>query len=197
MAPTYGDPTARSSAARTKFRDVLSSLRWTRRPGPAVPAASVRPVRAGNLQAMPDAKNWVLTGSPENFAVTRERGFTLIGCKERRRRQAEAMEVGDRVIFYLTRVAAFGAAVRVTSTVFEDRTPLWPASDLYPWRLRTQPEIVLPDEAWLPAEAVKDELEHVRKWPAEHWRLAFQGQLRTVSEHDARVLLDAFAHVPA
>ena len=50
------------------------------------------------------------------------------------------------------------------------------------------------DEAdWLPAEAVRFDLEHIRKWPAEHWTLAFQGQLRTVSEHDARVLLDAMA----
>ena len=50
------------------------------------------------------------------------------------------------------------------------------------------------------AEAVKDDLEHVRKWPAEHWRLAFQGQLRAVSEHDADVLLAALraaAGVPA
>ena len=28
----------------------------------------------------------------------------------------------------------------------------------------------------------------MRKWPAEHWTLAFQGQLRTVSEADARLL---------
>ena len=52
----------------------------------------------------------------------------------------------------------------------------------------------------LPAEAVKDDLEHVRKWPAEHWKLAFQGQLRTVSDADAALLLDrlrAAAGAPA
>ena len=31
-------------------------------------------------------------------------------------------------------------------------------------------------------------LEHARKWPAEHWHLAFQGQLRTVSGADAALL---------
>jgi hypothetical protein len=39
----------------------------------------------------------------------------------------------------------------------------------------------------------------VRKWPAEHWTLAFQGQLRTVSGEDAGVLvrrLRAAAGVP-
>ena len=51
---------------------------------------------------------WVLTGSTDNFAVTRELGFKLIGFKERRRKQAQSMEVGDRIIFYLTKVMAFG-----------------------------------------------------------------------------------------
>ena len=32
------------------------------------------------------------------------------------------------------------------------------------------------------------ELEHIAKWPAEHWTLAFQGQLRTVSDADAEVI---------
>jgi hypothetical protein len=48
---------------------------------------------------------WILTGSPENFAVTRERGFTLIGMKEGRRRQAESMVPGDRIVLYLTGLA--------------------------------------------------------------------------------------------
>ncbi len=141
------------------------------------------------------AQTWILTGSPENHAVTRERGFTLIGMKERRRNQALEMEAGDRIILYATKVTAFAASLRLTGELFEDRTPVWPGkpgqADPYPWRFEAQPELVLPDDAWLPAEEVKDSLEHIAKWPAEHWKLAFQGQLRTVSEHDADVLLAA------
>ena len=138
-------------------------------------------------------QTWILTGSPENFAATRERGFTLVGCKERRRRQAEQMLPGDRIVFYLTRVAAFGATARVTSELFEDRTPVWPgkpgAPDPYPWRFAAVPEVVLPEERWVPAQELAAELEHVRKWPADHWTLAFQGQLRTVSARDAQLLM--------
>jgi len=138
---------------------------------------------------------WVLTGSPENYAATAARGHALIGMKERRRLMAEQMEPGDRIVLYLTRVMAFAAAIRLTGELFEDRTPVWPGKpgkvDPYPWRFEAEPELVLEEDAWLPAETVKDELEWIRKWPAEHWKLAFQGQLRTVSEADARVLLDA------
>ena len=104
---------------------------------------------------------WILTGSPENFAATREHGFGLVGFKERRRRMALDVEVGDRVVFYLTRVGRFGASVRVTSGVVEDRTPVWPGKpgspDPYPWRVETEPEVVLDEEDWVDAEAVKDD----------------------------------------
>jgi hypothetical protein len=136
---------------------------------------------------------WILTGSPENFAATREHGFRLVGMKERRRRQADAMEPGDRIVFYLTRVGAFGGTVRLVSGMFEDRAPVWPGKpgrpDAYPWRFETRPEVVLDEDEWVPAAEVKDDLEHVRKWPAEHWTLAFQGQLRTVCDADADLLV--------
>ena len=141
------------------------------------------------------ARTWVLTGSPENLAATREHGYRVIGMKEGRRRMAESMLPGDRVVFYVTKVGAFGGSIRLTSDMFEDRAPIWPgkpgAPDPYPWRFHAEPEVVLDEQHWLPAESIAAELEHVRKWPAEHWKLAFQGQLRLVSEHDAGVLLRA------
>ena len=112
--------------------------------------------------------------------------------KERRRRLAEQIEPGDRIVFYVTGVQAFGAIVRVAGEMYEDRTRIWPGkpgkADAYPWRFKTEPLVLLDEADFVPAEDVAGELEHVRKWPAEHWRLAFQGQLRTVSDADAELL---------
>ncbi|MGI9081513.1 MAG: EVE domain-containing protein, partial [Thermoleophilaceae bacterium] len=47
---------------------------------------------------------------------------------------------------------------------------------------------VLDEESFVPAVELAGELEHVAKWPAEHWHLAFQGQLRSVSKRDAKLL---------
>lgn len=136
---------------------------------------------------------WILTGSTDNYATTRELGFTLIGMKQRRRLQALDMNPGDRIVFYLTKVMAFAGSVRITSAMFEDREPIWPGKpgnpDQYPWRFETEPEIVLDEAAWVPAETLKDDLEHIQKWPADHWKLAFQGQLRIISEHDTEILM--------
>jgi predicted RNA-binding protein len=135
---------------------------------------------------------WILTGSLENFRTTRERGFGVIGAKERRRRLAEQIEPGDRIVFYVTGVQAFGGIVEVTGGMYEDRERIWPGKpgkpDPYPWRFPTEPVVVLEEDDFVPAAPVAGELEHVRRWPAEHWHLAFQGQLRNVSEADARLL---------
>src|SRR3954470_1618289 len=138
------------------------------------------------------AQTWVLTGSLDNFKATREHGFEVIGAKEKRRRMAEQIEPGDQIVFYVTGVQAFGGIVRVTGEMFEDRAQLWPGKpgkrDAYPWRFETEPVVTLEEAAFVPAEDLAGDLEHVRKWPIEHWHLAFQGQLRTVSAKDAQLL---------
>jgi len=138
------------------------------------------------------AKTWILTASVDNFRATRERDFGLIGAKEKRRNLAEQIEPGDQIVFYLTGIQAFGGIVRVTGEMFEDRTKVWPGkpgkADPYPWRFETEPVRILEEDDFLPAVELASELEHVRKWPAEHWKLAFQGQLRTVPEADAELL---------
>ena len=138
------------------------------------------------------AKTWILTGSPENLEATRAHGFRVIGMKERRRNLAEQIEPGDRIVFYVTRVKAFAGVVRVTGEMYEDRSRVWPGkpgkADPYPWRFETEPLLILAEDDWVPAEELAGELEHVRKWPREHWTLAFQGQLRTVSGADASLL---------
>jgi predicted RNA-binding protein len=141
------------------------------------------------------AKTWILTGSLENFRINVERGFDVIGFKQRRRNQAEEFEPGDEVVFYITGVQAFGGIARVTSEMFEDRTPIWPQGNRrkpepYPWRVEAEPVLVLDEHDFIPAEDFVGELEHISKWPAEHWHLAFQGQLRTIGEGDAKLLSD-------
>lgn len=152
---------------------------------------------------MPESRpsTWILTGSIENFRASRELGFEVIGLKEGRRRMAEQVEPGDRVIFYVTKLQAFGAIARIAGELYEDRTPIWPGKpgkrDDYPWRFAAEPELVLDEHRFVPAEPLAPRLEHVRKWPADHWHLAFQGQLRTVSEGDASLIEEALCDTAA
>lgn len=150
------------------------------------------------------ARTWILTGSPENHAASKAHGFTVIGLKERNRNRAQEIEPGDRIVLYATGVMAFAGSIRVEGELYEDREKIWPGkpgkADAYPWRFPTSAEVVLDEGDWIPAESMIGELEHIKKWPREHWALAFQGQIRPVSDHDAQILLDrlsAAAGTPA
>uniref|UniRef100_A0A7C2ZYC8 EVE domain-containing protein n=2 Tax=Thermorudis TaxID=1649508 RepID=A0A7C2ZYC8_9BACT len=148
---------------------------------------------------------WIVVGSPENFEATRQHGFTVQGFKSRHRKKAEQMKPGDKLVYYLTGEKAFAAIATVTSTSFEDHTPIWRSKDPkkqaedYPWRVKIEPEIVLPEGEHVPAEPVARQMQYTRKWPAEHWTLAFQGNLHRIDEGDfeliRKALLEAHATV--
>jgi hypothetical protein len=59
-----------------------------------------------------------------------------------------------------------------------------------PLAICDEPEIVLDEPDWVPAAQLAPALDHAAKWPPEHWTLAFQGQIRAVSEHDAALLME-------
>ena len=117
---------------------------------------------------------WVLTGGVENFRINVERGFDVIGFKERRRLQASEFESGDEIVCYVTKFVgddgepagqAFGGRVRVTSSMFEDREPIWPQGkkqhpEDYPWRVTAEPITILAEDAFVAVEpmVVADEL---------------------------------------
>lgn len=150
---------------------------------------------------MSNPQYWILVGSPENFAATREHAFRIQGFKTRHRKKAEAMRPGDRLVYYLTGVQGFAATATVVSEAFEDHTPIWRSKDPkkaaedYPWRVQIEPDIVLPPGVVVPAEELAPHLHHVQKWPPVHWRLAFQGQLHRIDEHDFALIRTALVAV--
>ncbi len=139
---------------------------------------------------MSDHSNWIITGSIDNFKATRDNGFTVQGLKSRHRKKAEQMRPGDRVTWYITGIKAFGATATITSEYFEDHTPIWHSTNAkraeedYPYRFNITPDIILDEDAYIDAEPVARQLKYVSKWPAANWTLAFQGNIRPVSDED-------------
>lgn len=134
---------------------------------------------------------WCLTTSPGNFAKTAELGWKVQGIKSRRRPTAMQIRPGDKLVYYITEVVAFGGIVEVTSEAFEDHELIWtskPGED-YPWRVEIAPEIVIEErERWVPADELRDALEFPRKWPPENWKLAFQGNIRAWPDSDCETV---------
>lgn len=139
-------------------------------------------------------KIWCVTTSPDNFAKTAELGWKVQGIKSRRGKTARDIHPGDKLVYYITKVVAFGGIVEVTSDVFEDHDLIWtskPGED-YPWRFEITPEVVVEDpDDWVPADELQAALEFPRKWPEDHWKLAFQGNIREWPHSDYEVVRSA------
>jgi hypothetical protein len=58
----------------------------------------------------------------------------------------------------------------------------------YPWRFHIRADMTPPEDAWIVAKELAYRLEYVRKWPPEHWTLAFQGQLHQLAKVDFELL---------
>jgi len=139
---------------------------------------------------------WMIVSSPDNFRKTREHGFTIQGMKSRHRRRVESMRVGDRLLYYVTGRMGFAATVSVASPMYEDHTPIWRSArrdEDYPWRVHIRPDVVLDDADWVPAKDIAYRLDYVRKWPPEHWTLAFQGHIHMLNRNDFAIIEDALA----
>ena len=145
----------------------------------------------------PSPRYWVLVGSPDNVARTAALGFSLQGIKSRHRKKAERMAPGDGIAYYVTGYKAFAGTARVTSACFEDHTPIWQSLNLkradedYPYRVRIEPDVIAAAEDWVAAEPIARQMTYARKWPPEHWTLAFQGNLHEVDAGDFGLIRDA------
>ncbi len=131
---------------------------------------------------------WIVVGSEENMRIAEGRGFDLFGFKSSRRREVARMQPGDKLIFYLTKIMKFGGLAAITSEYFEDHTKLFksdkkPQED-YPFRVNVKPEITLSPEQYLDVKEIAPRMQYPKKWPPEHWRLAFQGNLHQIPQED-------------
>lgn len=132
--------------------------------------------------------HWLLVSSPDNFEVSRARGFDIAGMKGRHRKKAETVRAGDTVFFYLTGLKAIGGLAEVTGPAFEDDTHIWTSNKVgeeYPFRFPIRPVAIVADPAdFVRVEDLVDSLEYVRRWPRANWTLAFQGNVHKLGDSD-------------
>ncbi|HZU11436.1 MAG TPA: EVE domain-containing protein [Chloroflexota bacterium] len=129
---------------------------------------------------------WMIVTSPQNFARTRELGFTLQGIKSRHGKKAAKMQAGDRLLWYLTGIQSFAGTATITGPAYEDHTIVWtskPGED-YPWRFPIRADTILDADSAVKAADLLPGLGFVKKWPIEHWHLAFQGNVHTLPAAD-------------
>jgi len=141
-----------------------------------------------------ETKYWIVVSSVDNWHRTRERDFTIQGLKSRHRKKAEQMRPGDKILYYCTGVKSFAGVSTITSEYFESDEIIWVsgnkkrAGEEYPFRVKIEGDLALPDADFVSAEPLARQMEYAKKWPAEHWTLAFQGNVHLVPKGDYELI---------
>ena len=129
--------------------------------------------------------------APQNFEITREIDFSLFGMGAKYRRRAERMQPQDRVLFYINGVRKWPASATITSTYFEDNSPLWHPTtrgESFQYRVKLKPDIVLDEEDYIDAMILGPRLDYVKRWAPENWPLAFWDRLHLLPQRDFRLI---------
>ena len=143
---------------------------------------------------MAERTNWLLVSSPDNFETSRARGFDIAGMKSRHRKKAERVAPGDRVVYYLVGVKSVGGLSEVTGTYFEDETKIWESNkpgEVYPYRFPVTLVYARDQGDYLPMETIVHALTYPKRWPPQHWTLAFQGNVHVLSDGDYDLIAEA------
>ena len=127
----------------------------------------------------------------ENFEITRDRGFDLLGVDASNSRKASQMAQGDRLVFYIRDDRRFAATATVAGKSFRDGSRIWkhPSKrERFNNRVNIKLDVLPSVGDWVDARQLGPTLEYVRRWPPEMWDLAFFGMVHIISKRDFDLL---------
>lgn len=129
---------------------------------------------------------WMITCNEENFQITKRQGFVCQGLKGQYRRKVQRVEIGDRLLYYVTGIRCFTATATLTSSYREEETVIWQNEGKadWPFRIDIESEVVLDEDQYINAGLLAHRLDYVRRWPPENWYMAFQGNLHLLPKND-------------
>ena len=130
-------------------------------------------------------KYWILVTHPTNFELMKAKNMAAM--KEKRKSFADQVEVGDKVVFYLTKIGKFGGVATFKSKVKEDKSKVFTEekeNEVHPWRFDVKFEKKLDEADYVPSENFKDRLVYLKKWSAKYWKLGFQGNVHEIGKED-------------
>lgn len=143
-------------------------------------------------------KYFVVARSRENLQADRKHNFAVQGLDTVWASRFQ-LRPGDAIAYYVTApISGFVATAEVVSDAFQDATPIWAPSktgDLYTTRYRTEPRIVVADDAAVPARLLVSQLEIAQYLRREdRWGMLFANAIRDIPGEDFRLIERELSH---
>ncbi len=126
-------------------------------------------------------KYWLYVLRKENFDITSDKKFTMVGLPERNTRSAREMEVGDKVVLYIaSHISKVPGIVEIKSDYYESWDLIW--DDSFPIRIKTKPYIILKKDKYIDMRELKDKLGFITNKKV--WRLYFMQSIKKIDKKD-------------
>lgn len=90
-----------------------------------------------------------------------------------------------------TAVKSVGGISEATGPYFESDEHIWTSSkegEEYPFRFPVKPLYIRDKDDYVPMADLVPSLDYVKRWPPEHWTLAFQGNVHVLNDHDYELI---------
>ena len=132
---------------------------------------------------------YMIITTKEDYKKDLENKFEFLGFPERNRKSVEDFKVGDKVIFYVTKISSFAASVEISGESFYSLKQVWTDEyDVWPYRVKSKKEYAIKEESNMVfIKDIWDNLEFIKN--KNKWGSQVQGSFKRISEHDYNVIL--------
>ena len=135
---------------------------------------------------------WMIVQTEENYQITVDRGFDLVGLTKRQRKRAQRMEPEDRVLFYISGLRKWAASAFIESECFEDDEIIWQSvgsrEEIYPYRAKIRKGISLKPNKYINGLELGPTLEYTKRWSPKLWYLAFVDTIHLLPQRDCKLI---------
>ena len=134
---------------------------------------------------------YMIITTKEDYKKDLENKFEFLGFPERNRKSVENFKVGDKVIFYITKISSFAASVEISGESFYSVKQVWTDEyDVWPYRVKSKKEYAIKEESNMVfIKDIWDNLEFIKN--KNKWGSQVQGSFRRISEHDYNVIFNS------
>lgn len=117
-----------------------------------------------------------------------DNGFSCAGFPTRNKEALKRMNVGDGIVYYVTKHSKFMAISEVTGDYFYSEDQIWDDPyDLWPHRISTKPVLFIERfDNGVYIKDIWDDLEFIKN--KVRWGSQVQGSFRKLTEHDFNVI---------
>jgi len=136
-----------------------------------------------------DRKYWLDLFTGKTWEEFLRAGANVSGFRERRRKVAQKIHVGDYLICYVTVISRFIGVLEVLSECFVDTSPIWEDAE-FPVRFKVKLIYKLDPKTAIPVFHLSDKLSFFKNIKSKHaWTGFFRGSPQQFDPKDAKVII--------